>query len=189
MRELALHLLDIAENGVNAGATRIVIEVAEDLRTDRLQLAVEDNGRGMDEDLLKRVIDPFTTSRTTRKVGLGIPMLKLAAEMCGGGVEIKSMPGVGTRLTADFQRSHIDRMPLGDVAGTMLTLMVGWPQINWVLKYRINDSEFEFDDAPIKQELGDVPLSEPTILTYLRESLRDGIREAQHTAEQAQYVW
>jgi hypothetical protein len=178
MRELSLHLLDIAENGVSAGAQNITITIVEDLRTDRLQLAVADDGRGMDAALVDQVTNPFITTRTTRKVGLGIPLLKLAAEMCDGSLTVESTPNVGTTVNVDFQRSHIDRMPLGDVVGTLLALLVGWPQVHWVLRYRVDDEEFVFDDAPIKEELGDaLPLSDPEVIGFLRGALREGIAD------------
>jgi hypothetical protein len=177
MRELSLHLLDIAENGVSAGAQNITITIVEDLRTDWLKLAVEDDGRGMNAAMVEQVTNPFITTRTTRKVGLGIPLLKLAAEMCDGGLTVESTPGVGTTVNVDFQRSHIDRMPLGDVVGTMLSLLVGWPQVHWVLRYRVDDEEYVFDDAPIKEELGDLPLSDPDVLKFLRGALREGIAD------------
>ncbi len=177
MRELSLHLLDIAENGVSAGAQNITITIVEDLRTDRLQLAVEDDGRGMDAAMVEQVTNPFITTRTTRKVGLGIPLLKLAAEMCDGRLTVESTPNVGTTVNVDFQRSHIDRMPLGDVVGTLLALLVGWPQVHWVLRYRVDDEEFVFDDAPIKEELGDLPLSDPEVIGFLRGALREGIAD------------
>jgi anti-sigma regulatory factor (Ser/Thr protein kinase) len=178
MRELSLHLLDIAENGVSAGAQNITITIVEDLRTDRLQLAVEDDGRGMDAAMVEQVTNPFTTTRTTRKVGLGIPLLKLAAEMCNGSLDVESTPNVGTTVNVDFQRSHIDRMPLGDVTGTLLSLLIGWPQVHWVLRYCVDDEEFVFDDAPIKAELGEaLPLSDPEVIGFLRGALREGIAD------------
>ena len=177
MRELSLHLLDIAENGVSAGAQNITITIVEDLRTDRLKLTVEDDGRGMDEAMVSQVTNPFITTRTTRKVGLGIPLLKLAAEQCNGSLTVESTPNVGTTVNVDFQRSHIDRMPLGDVPGTMLSLLVGWPQVHWVLRYRVDDEEFMFDDALIKEELGDLPLSDPEVIGFLRGALREGIAD------------
>ncbi len=179
MRELALHLLDIAENSVVADAKTIQISVDEDLKKDRLKMSVEDDGRGMNEEQVSRVTDPFVTSRTTRKVGLGIPLLKAAAEACNGYLRINSAPGCGTRLEAEFQRSHIDRMPWGDCAGTMLTLVVAWPKIHWIFRYRVNGTEFAFDDEPIKQELGDMPFTEPSILAFIRESLQEGIANVQ----------
>jgi Histidine kinase-, DNA gyrase B-, and HSP90-like ATPase len=179
MRELALHLLDIAENSVAADAKSVCIAVEEDPKKDRLRISVEDDGRGMDEELVARVTDPFVTSRTTRKVGLGIPLLKAAAEACNGYLRVNSAPGRGTRLEAEFQRSHIDRMPLGDLASTVLALIVAWPQIHWTFRYRADGTEFTFDDEPIKKELGDVPLTEPSILAYIRETLQEGVDSVQ----------
>jgi len=181
VREIALHLLDIAENSVAAGAKRVQITVKEDVHNDRLNIVVQDDGKGMDEQLLARVTDPFVTSRTTRKVGLGIPLLKAAAEACNGCLRIASQPGRGTRLEVDFQRSHIDRMPLGDLAGTMLTLVVGFPKVHWLFTYQANGEEFVFDSEPILRELGDVPLTEPAILSFLREVLCEGVRRVQET--------
>lgn len=180
MRELALHLLDIAENSVAADARTIQISVDEDTKKDRLKMSVEDDGKGMNEEMVARVTDPFVTSRTTRKVGLGIPLLKAAAEACNGYLRITSAIGQGTRLEAEFQRSHIDRMPMGDLAGTLLELLVAWPQIHWIFRYKQDSAEFLFDDEPVKEELGDVPLTEPNILTYLRQTLQEGLEDAQN---------
>jgi hypothetical protein len=177
LRELSLHLLDIAENSIAAEASCIRIEVAEDTRTDLLQMSVEDNGRGMNPEMVAIVTDPFTTSRTTRKVGLGIPLLKAAAEACNGFLKIESEPGKGTRLVVQFQRSHIDRMPLGDLVTTMLNLITTNPQVHWIFLYIYNGKEFMFDDAPIKNELVDVPLTEPEVLKVLNEMINSGIRE------------
>ena len=127
MRELALHLLDIAQNSVSAHARNITISVEEDSRADRLRCSVIDDGVGMDAETVQLVTDPFVTSRVTRNVGLGIPLLKAAAEACEGGMWIHSTPGIGTRIDVEFQHSHIDRMPLGDLAETFLTLVVGCP--------------------------------------------------------------
>lgn len=175
MREIALHLLDLAENSVSAGAQMVTISVCDDLITDRLVASVEDDGRGMDAETLRKVTDPFYTSRTTRKVGLGIPLLKGAAEGCNGGLSISSQVGAGTRLEVSFQRSHIDRMPLGDLSGTFLGLLVGHPDTHWVFRYTLRgkqaEESFEFDDAPVKEILQDLPLSHPDVLTYLREAL------------------
>ncbi len=188
MREIALHLLDIAENGATAGATTIQITVEEDTLNDRLKTVVQDNGRGMDADLLARVTDPFVTSRTTRKVGLGIPLFKAAAEACNGGLSITSAPGRGTCVTTEFQRSHIDRMPLGDLIGTVLTLVIGFPGIHWIFRYRIDDAEFVFDDEPIKRALGEVPLTEPAVLSFIKDFLREGVAHVQRAAAQAEAV-
>jgi hypothetical protein len=182
MREIALHLLDIAENSVAAGASFIQIFVIEDLLNDLLKAAIRDDGKGMDAATISQVTDPFFTSRTTRKVGLGIPLLKAAAEACLGSLIISSELGKGTIVEVEFQHSHIDRMPVGDLAGTILTLVVAYPHIHWQFTYDFNPPEpqasrirFFFDDGPVKAELGDLPLTEPEILAYLRETLEQGI--------------
>lgn len=177
MKELSLHLLDVAENSISAGAHRIKIVVSEDTTLDRLQMSVEDDGCGMSAELLSQVTDPFVTSRTTRKVGLGIPFLKFAAESCNGHFEISSEQGKGTKLFVEFQRSHIDRMPMGDIATTMLHLIIANPQINWIFEYGYNGSLAVFDDALIKKELGDIPMTEPDILNCLKEMIESTILE------------
>jgi hypothetical protein len=177
LRELALHLLDIAENSVAAQAKNITLTVVEDLAHDRLRLAVQDDGKGMDAEMVARVVDPFVTSRTTRKVGLGIPLLKEAAEACNGFLTIESTPGKGTTLSVEFQHSHIDRMPLGDVAETTLSLIVAFPDIHWRLEYKVNQKTFEFDNQPVKDTLDGISLTEPEVLAYLRTSLKSGIAE------------
>ncbi|PKO07616.1 MAG: ATP-binding protein [Chloroflexi bacterium HGW-Chloroflexi-3] len=176
MKELSLHLMDISENSINANASHVTISIDENTLEDRLTMSVKDNGNGMTPDMTQKIIDPFTTSRTTRKVGLGIPLLKAAAEMCNGFLKISSQPGEGTELIAQFQRSHIDRMPLGDMAGTILHLVVGSPATHWTFKYKVNDANFEFDDQIIKAELDGIPLSEPMVLSFIRNEITNGIK-------------
>jgi anti-sigma regulatory factor (Ser/Thr protein kinase) len=185
MKEIALHILDIAQNSLAAGASEIRISVEEDLIADRLRLCVEDNGKGMDAQTLQQVVDPFTTSRTTRSVGLGIPLLKAAAEASGGELRIESTPGCGTRLVVAFQHSHIDRMPLGDLPGTLLALVVPNPQVRWQFRYNVTlpgvgeAHSFTFDSDEIVRVLGDIPLSDPDVLAFLRAHLTEGIAALQ----------
>lgn len=183
MREIALHLLDIAENSVAAQGRNISIEVSEDLPSDLLSVSVTDDGRGMDKWTAQRVLDPFYTTRATRKVGLGIPLLKLAAEQAEGRLTLKTAPGKGAKIEASFRRSHIDRMPLGDLSMTFLALLVSYPHIHWVFAYRTVDAagqsrEFEFDDIELKTVLGDTPLTEPQILKFVRGMFEEGIEAA-----------
>lgn len=180
MREIALHLLDIAENSVAAESRNIRMDVVEDLQSDVLKVSVRDNGRGMDAETARRVLDPFYTTRTTRKVGLGIPLLKLAAKQTEGGLSLETEPGKGTRIEASFRHSHIDRMPLGDLGTTFLTLLISYPHIHWVLKYEVTSKDgsmksFELDDIEIKSVLGDTPLVEPDVLKILRGMIEEGI--------------
>lgn len=179
MRELSLHLLDIIENSISAESKNITVEISEDTVSDRLKMVVQDDGRGMDAEMVKRVVDPFVTSRTTRKVGLGIPLFKEAAEICNGYLNIQSEPGKGTRLEVEFQRSHIDRAPLGNLSNTFLGLVIGTPQVHWVLKYLVNSEMFIFDDQPIKEELQDIPMSDPEVIKFVRNMLEEGITQIQ----------
>lgn len=178
MRELALHILDIAENSVSADADEIKIIVEEDLEKDILRIVVKDDGKGMDSETLARVTDPFVTSRTTRKVGLGIPFFKAAAEACEGAFKIQSLPGKGTTVETVFKHSHIDRMPLGDIQSTLITLIIGTPDIHWIFEYRYNEGCFLFDDQPIKETIEGISLTEPAILKFIREMISSGIQEA-----------
>jgi anti-sigma regulatory factor (Ser/Thr protein kinase) len=125
MRELSLHILDILQNSVEAGATRVALSIVEDLAADRLTIEVRDNGRGIAPDKLPHVFDPFYTSRKTRHVGLGLPLLKAAAERCNGDATITSEVGAGATVTATFQHSHLDRAPLGDMVGTLMSFVLG----------------------------------------------------------------
>lgn len=180
MREIALHLLDIAENSAAAESQNISIEVHEDFFNDQLSACVTDDGRGMDAETAQKVQDPFYTTRTTRNVGLGIPLLKLAAEIAGGSFSLISKLGQGTRLEAIFRHSHIDRMPLGDLASTFLTALISHPAIHWTFVYRTTDKngnnrDFVFDDAELKTELSEVSLTEPEVLTFVRGMIEEGI--------------
>lgn len=180
MREIALHLLDIAENSAAAASQNISIEVHEDLLNDRLSACVSDDGCGMDAETAQKVQDPFYTTRTTRNVGLGIPLLKLAAEMAEGRFSLQSEPGKGTRVEVVFRHSHIDRMPLGDLASTCLTTLISHPDTNWIFIYRVTEKDgnyrdFIFDSVELKCELGDISLTEPEVLTFVRGTIEEGI--------------
>jgi len=175
LKEISLHILDIAENSVNAGASTIKIIINENINKNKLVIEIIDNGKGMDTDTVKRITDPFVTTRTTRKVGLGIPFLKAAAEACQGNFQINSELGKGTRVFVSFQHDHIDRMPLGDIENTLLSLIVGYPNTRWIFIYQIDERVFEFDTKPVKEILGDVPFSDPAVISYLKKVISEGI--------------
>ena len=168
MRELSLHILDALENSMEAGATSIELTIDEDLIADRLTITVGDNGRGMSETELARVFDPFFTTRSTRHVGLGIPLFKAAAERCNGGLTISSQLGEGTTLEAAFQHSHIDRAPLGDITGTLLAVILSGSSCDLHYVHRVDGQEFEFDTADIRAELEEVPLTHPAVRKWLQ---------------------
>jgi anti-sigma regulatory factor (Ser/Thr protein kinase) len=172
VRELSLHILDVVENGVTAGADCIAIRVEESSAADLLRITVHDNGRGMPDAKIKRVEDPFVTTRTTRRVGLGLALLAAAARRCDGDISVNTAPGRGTEVTATFRRSHIDRAPLGDMAATLGTLILGNPRVDFVYVHRLDDGEFTFDTREIKADLEVVDLSDSVVVTYLTESIR-----------------
>ena len=173
MRELSLNILDIAQNSLSAGAGLVTLTVDEDSGADSLTLRVEDDGRGMDADTLQRVWDPFYTTRTSRKVGMGIPLFRMAAEMTGGSLDIVSEPGKGTAVTASFSLSHIDRMPLGDMAGTVTALIRLNPGVDFVYRHTVDGRSFEMDTRELRAQLGDVPLSEPDVMEWIDGYLRE----------------
>ncbi len=172
MKELSLHILDIAQNSLKAGASRVGIDISETPLT--LKITVSDDGCGMSPELLARVTDPFTTTRTTRKVGLGIPLFKLAAEQTGGSLEIDSEPGRGTTLRAVFTNRHIDLPPLGDIPSTIVSLVQGSPGVDFVYRHSSGDMEFELDTSEVRARLDGVPLDEPEVLEWIAAYVRDG---------------
>lgn len=173
MKELSLHILDIMHNSIAAGATLIRLELTENTAEDVLQFRITDNGKGMPPEMVKRVVDPFTTSRTTRKVGLGIPLLKMAAEQTGGGISLSSREGEGTVISARFGYSHIDRQPLGNMAETMLGLITSHEQIDFRYLHRVDDREYTLDTREMKEILGGVSFTEPEVTLWLSEFLRE----------------
>jgi hypothetical protein len=177
MRELSLHILDVVENGVTAGASCICIRVEESTAADLLRITVQDNGRGMPDQKIKRIEDPFITTRTTRRVGLGLALLAAAARRCEGDITVNTAPALGTEVTASFRRSHIDRAPLGDMAATLAVLIMGNPQVDFVYVHRLDDKEFAFDTRDIKAELDGVDWRDPVVVTHLTESIRRSLKE------------
>ncbi len=185
MKELSLNILDIAENSVKAKATLTEILIWEDERT--LTLTIRDNGTGMEEDFLKRVTDPFTTTRTTRKVGMGIPLLKMEAEMTGGSFRIDSVSEKkdpehhGTETEAFFYKDHLDFIPLGDVVSSVVTLIQGHPDTDFLFRHEAEEGTVELDTRDIREVLGeDVPLNEYEVIKWIEESLKEQYEDLHH---------
>lgn len=177
MTEISLNVLDVAENSTRAGSSLVEISVAADTVLDTLTITIVDDGCGMTEEQVRTVIDPFYTTRTTRKVGLGVPFFKQAAESTGGSFNIKSEVGKGTVVQAVFTLSHIDRMPLGDMTATMHTLITFNLDTDFLYRYSIDDRSFELDTREFKEVLGDIPFNDPEISTYIREYLTENKAE------------
>jgi hypothetical protein len=176
MKELALHILDLAQNSITAEADLIKITINEDLLNDILTITLEDNGWGMDEGQAEEVKNPFVTSRTSRKVGLGIPLMLAACQRCEGDLIIKSQKNVGTKLIATFKHSHIDRAPIGNMPETIVCLLIGADNINFIYNHIVNQEKFCFDTLEIRQTLGEeVPLSSPEVLDWVKDYIKEGL--------------
>ncbi|MDR1515700.1 MAG: ATP-binding protein [Synergistaceae bacterium] len=155
LEDLSQHVLDIAENSAAAGASSVLIEISEDVPGNVLSMIVQDDGKGMSQDFLERVTDPFTTTRTTRRVGMGIPFLKQSSELCGGRFLVASELGAGTRIEAVFNYDSIDRPPLGDMPATVMTIFMGYPEINWTYRHVYNGTDFSLSTAELVEVLED----------------------------------
>lgn len=175
MKELSLNILDIAQNSVKAGAMQIEICVTESLAANLVSISIKDNGCGMSDEFVSSVIDPFVTTRTTRKVGLGIPLLRQQALDTDGSFDISSKLGVGTTVFASFRLDHLDRAPIGDIASTLISLISSNPAIRYVYTHKTDSGEFTFDTNEIKAQIDDIPIDEPEILMWLQEYLNENI--------------
>ncbi len=171
MKELSLNILDVAKNSVTAGATKIEILVEE--TPEQLAITITDNGCGMTPEFVKRVTDPFTTTRTTRKVGMGLPLMKMEAQMSGGDLSIESQVGKGTTVKSWFDPRNIDMPPLGDLTSSVTTLIQGSPDIDFIFTHRTPAGEYTLDTGEIRQIMGDISLSEPEVIAWLTDYLRE----------------
>jgi len=171
MKELSLHILDVAKNSVKANAKNVLISITEE--NDWRTLIIKDDGCGMTPDFVAKVTDPFTTTRTTRRVGLGLPLLKLAAEQAEGTLEITSSVGEedhGTTVTATFRISHLDTVPVGDMGGTISTLVQGSPDIDFEFVWKTEEFEKELSTKEMREVLGEeIPLNTPEVLLWINE--------------------
>jgi hypothetical protein len=177
MLELSMHILDIAQNSLAAGSTRVEIRIQEDLPADVLVIEVRDNGRGISGEMLPKVTDPFVTSRTTREVGLGLPLLKEAAERCEGCVEVRSAEGRGTTVVARFRLDHFDRAPLGDMGETMGILISANPDVDFLYEHRVDQRIYIMETREMRQVLGSIGLDDPSVLDFVRQDIRMGLKK------------
>jgi len=177
MLELSMHILDIVQNSLAAGSTRVEIRIREDLPQDLLVIEVQDNGRGISDAMLPKVTDPFVTSRTTREVGLGLPLLKEAAERCGGCLEVYSEENRGTRVVARFRLDHFDRAPLGDMGETMGILIAGNPGVDFLYEHRVDARIYLLETEKMRQILGSIGLDDPSVLDFVRQDIQMGLKK------------
>lgn len=177
MIDFSLHIMDILQNSIKAGANVITTRIETDKEKDEFSISVQDDGCGMDEEFLKSVRDPFTTTRTTRRVGLGIPLFEDSFVNAEGGLDIVSGKNSGTTIRGSCRISHIDRIPLGDVAQTFMQLISSDPQINFVLILENGIGSFHFSVEEVKEQLGDVPIDSMEVLEWIKDYINEGIKE------------
>lgn len=176
LEDLSQHVLDIAENSVMADATSVLVDISEDISGNKLTMIVEDNGKGMAPDFLEKVTDPFTTTRTTRRVGMGLPFLKQSAELCDGAFVLKSTLGKGTHTEASFRYDSIDRPPLGDMPATIMALFMGHPDIDWTYRHTINEGEFTLTTRELIDVLEDRELLRSTeVGLWIRDQIAESL--------------
>ncbi|MGI6110334.1 MAG: ATP-binding protein [Eubacteriaceae bacterium] len=181
MKELALHILDITQNSIRAGATEVSVEIVENTIQDSLSIEITDNGSGIPKEMLEHITDPFVTSRTTRKVGLGLNLFQAGALACDGSFDIQSEPGKGTDVKAVYKRSHIDRAPLGNMPDTVVTMLMSFNGARLVYRHSLDGRMFCFDSQEIIDEVGDPELlTDPEILEWIRENIAEGLEDIQH---------
>lgn len=178
MKELALHILDITQNSIRAGAKMVKLTIDEAVNDNLLEIIIEDNGKGIPADKLPDITNPFVTSRTTRKVGLGLSLFKAAAEGCGGRFEIQSEVNVGTKVYASFEYNNIDRVPIGNMPDTVITMLMSFGEAELVYVQKYNGKTFLFDTREIKEILGeDSLMNDPEILTWIKGYVDEGLEE------------
>ena len=175
MKDLSMHIMDILQNSTRAGASEVTLEVLEDVAADTLTIRFIDNGCGMDAETVQKVINPFFTTRTTRKVGLGLPLLKQNTEQTGGSLDIQSEKGKGTTVTAVFGRSHLDRPPMGDLAGTIVLTASAYPNIRFIFHYNNGEIDYVFDTVEVNEALDGISIQEPEVIQYLKEMIQENI--------------
>jgi hypothetical protein len=177
MKDLSCHILDIVQNSIHAGASRVEMEINENTREGKLILTISDNGCGMSREMVQQVTDPFFTTSAVKKVGLGVPLLKQNTEQTGGIFEIDSVENQGTRVKAIFNSGNIDMVPLGDMASTMKTLIAADPGKDFVYRHRKDDRGFDLDTAELRRELDGVSLGKREVLDYLSDYVRTSLQE------------
>ncbi len=175
MEDLSLHILDIAENSVRAQARTVEIRVEEDSVGDRLLVEIKDDGRGMDEATKRRALDPFFTTKSERRVGLGLSLLAQASRAAGGRFTLDSHPGLGTRVEAVFSLGHIDRQPLGDMSQTLLTLILGNPQTDFIFHHTVDGRSYGLDTREIRAGRDGQSLQNPEIIRIIRKNIQEGL--------------
>lgn len=177
MRELSLHIMDIIENGLGAGADLITLSIVEDKKKNWLKITITDNGSGIPEEMQEKVLDPFFTTRTTRRVGLGLSLIREASRRCNGEFNIKSKEGEGTEVSVSFELNHIDLAPIGNMASSLTALIMGNPDVDFVYTHEVDGNIFHLDTRQVREELEGLTLNHPEVIKYLASVIRESLTD------------
>ena len=180
MRELSLHIIDVIENGITAGADLITLKISEDRKNNLLTIVITDNGSGIHENILEAVMDPFFTTKTTRRVGLGLSLFREASKRCNGEFKIRSREGEGTKISASFQLDHIDMVPVGDMARSLSCLIMGNPEVDFLYFHEVDGQSFNIDTRHIREELDGVPLNNIEVINYIDKTISESLEKIIH---------
>lgn len=175
MKNVSLHILDILQNSIAAEATKVTVNIIDSVENGTLDIDISDDGKGIETELLTKITDPFFTSRTTRKVGLGIPLLKQNCEQTGGNLKIKSKKNVGTTVSATFNKNHFDMLPIGDLPGIFALTITAWDAICFDYTHQTDKGEFNIKTNDIKEILGNTPIGNPEVITFLKEMITENL--------------
>jgi len=175
MQDLSLHILDVVENSIKAKAGRIEIRLRDDAAGDWITLEIVDDGVGMDVETVNKALDPFFSTKEVRSIGLGLPLLAETARAANGAFSIESRPGKGTKVTATFQASHIDMKPLGDIAQTVVTLIMGHPDVDILYSHHIDQTHYSLDTKEIKAHLNGISIASPEVIRFIRDHIKEGL--------------
>jgi len=177
MKELSMHILDIAMNSVKAEATLIEIKIEESIKNNFIKITIKDNGKGMSKEVLKHVTNPFYTTRTTRKVGLGLPMLKEACERCNGYLKINSEIGIGTTVECVLERSNIDRAPIGNIGDTIMVIINSLNDCELIFTHEVGGKKFQINTVQIKEILDNVDINDSNVMLWVKDYVNENIKD------------
>ncbi len=177
MKDISYHILDIVQNSLHAGASHVVISISEQPAQNRYELIIEDNGHGIEEEMLEKVTDPFFSAGKNKRIGLGLPLLKQNAEQAGGYLHIRSQKQGNTVVQAIFQLDHIDRIPEGHTGETMRSLIAAHPGVDFIYRHRIGNREWEIETAEIRDELFPVPVNTPEVLKFIADNMEKAVAD------------
>lgn len=175
MQEISMNIMDIVQNSIKAHATQVEIFIIENIVNNLFEFLVKDNGKGIEKNLIEKIKDPFFTSRSTRKIGLGVPFVNQMCQMCGGNLNIESEVGIGTTIDATMEYNNIDRPPLGDISSTIQAIIISNPYIDFIYKHIYNNKEFGLSTKDMKEILGDIPFSNPEVSVWIKDYIEQNL--------------